>query len=128
MKTIHNVIQLGLLAAVLALPMAVRAQLSYSVNGDGVTATITGYNTAAGPFVIIPATINGYPVTSIGNGAFLYSGIQSVTIGTNVTSIGMDAFYYCNLLSNVTIPNSVTSIGGGLHILQIAPRFPVAPI
>jgi hypothetical protein len=99
------------------------------------TITITGYNPAAGLNVIIPATINGTNVTSIGNNAFFLgssltnvtipnsvtnigtaafdncSGLTSVTIGTNVTSIGTYAFYNCTKLTSVTIPNSVISIG-----------------
>src|SRR5438876_7828070 len=35
---------------------------------------------------------------------------RSVQIGTNVINIGDRAFEYCSL-TNVTIPNSVTSIG-----------------
>ena len=40
------------------------------------------------------------------------SGLTSVTIPNSVTSIGGSAFYYCSGLTSVTIPNSVTSIGG----------------
>jgi hypothetical protein len=62
--------------------------------------------------VAIPATINGLPVTRIGNYAFQgKTSVTSVTIPNSVTSIGYAAFYYCTSLTNVTIPNSVTSIG-----------------
>ena len=40
------------------------------------------------------------------------SGLTSVTIPTSVTSIGGYAFVNCTGLTSVTIPNSVTSIGG----------------
>ena len=39
--------------------------------------------------------------------------MTSVTIPNSVTSIGGVAFYGCSGLTSVTIPNSVTSIGGG---------------
>jgi hypothetical protein len=52
-------------------------------------------------------------VTSIGNGAFSdNANINSVTIPDSVITIGNNAFYYTSLTS-VTIGNSVTSIGNG---------------
>ena len=50
-----------------------------------------------------------YTVTHIGDFAFLYSQLTSVTIGSNVTHIGYDAFY-ASQLNSVTIPDAVTSI------------------
>ena len=38
--------------------------------------------------------------------------VTSVTIGNSVTSIGYCAFYGCTSLTSITIPSSVTSIGG----------------
>ena len=82
---------------------------SYSVNGQ--IATI-GENKWATGDLVIPATINRYSVTSIGEGAFAAcSGLTSVTIPNSVTSIGTEAFHGCSSLTSVTIPNSVTSIG-----------------
>jgi glucuronoarabinoxylan endo-1,4-beta-xylanase len=75
------------------------------------TITITGY-TGPGGAVTIPSTINGYPVTGIGNFAFDgCTSLTSVLIGTNITSIGYNAFLNCYGLTNVTIPGSVTNIG-----------------
>ena len=48
----------------LALPAAVQAQFTYTTNNG--TITITGY-TGSGGAVTIPGTINGLPVTSIGD-------------------------------------------------------------
>ena len=76
---------------------------------DGSTVTITGY-TGNGGAVNIPSTINGKPVVSIGNFAFGYNQLISVTIPDSVTTIGDCAFLY-NQLTSVTIGNSVTTIG-----------------
>ena len=58
-------------------------------------------------------TANGsrYIVTSIGEYAFAYRGITSVTIPNSVTEIRTFAFDACKSLTSVTIPNSVTEIG-----------------
>lgn len=62
--------------------------------------------------VIIPATHNGLPVTSIGDYAFHEcTGLTSVTVGNNVTNIGYQAFYRCENLTNITFSDSITNIG-----------------
>lgn len=73
------------------------------------TITIIGY-TGPGGNVTIPASINGKPVTAIGNGAFSGNHLTSVSIPSSVTYIGDDAFI-SNALTSVSIPNSVTYIG-----------------
>lgn len=76
---------------------------------------ITRY-TGSGGDLVIPATINGLPVTRIDWAAFLITnptGLTSVVIPSSVTSIGDSAFYTCTNLASVTIPNSVKSIETG---------------
>ena len=83
----------------------------YGVLDDG-TVQITAYNGSA-ETVVIPDTIDGKSVTSIGYGAFNgCTSLTSITIPDSVTSIGYGAFNGCTSLTSITIPNGVTSIGG----------------
>ena len=83
---------------------------NYTVLDDG-TVEITKY-AGSDKEVVIPSTINGKKVTSIGEKAFYFcESLTKVTIPNSVTSIGEDAFFYCRSLASVTIPNSVISIG-----------------
>ena len=74
------------------------------------TGAITDYDDNCEKNVIIPATIGGVAVTSIGDFAFKDNNLTSVTIPNSVTSIGVGAFSQ-NGLTGVTIGNSVTNIG-----------------
>jgi hypothetical protein len=103
-----------------ALPAVIQAQFICTTNNG--TLTITGY-TGPGGAVTIPGSINGLPVTSIGD--FAFGGnrgqiaipdnkpVTSITIPNSVTSIGKGAFNGCFRLTNAVIPNSVTNIGDG---------------
>ncbi len=85
---------------------------TYSVSND--EATITDCNASASGDIVIPSSLSGYSVTSIGYNAFYgCTGLTSVTIPDSVTSIGDYAFRDCTGLTSVTIPDRVTSIGGG---------------
>lgn len=63
------------------------------------------------PFYDIKKVVIQYGVTHIGNYAFSCSLLTSVTIPSSVTSIGKEAFISCDNLTSVIIPDSVTSIG-----------------
>ena len=99
---------LGLL--LLILPAAVQAQFNYITNSDGISLTLTGYSGSGGE-VIIPASINGFPVTGIGEEAFEFCySMTNATIPDSVTNIGEKAFQYCSSLTSMTIPDSVINI------------------
>ncbi len=105
-------------------------QLTYRNYGGYIE--ISGYDNSVSE-VVIPAEIDGLPVTSIGESAFYFTGVTSIeipdsvtiiknrafeecaltsiTIPDSVTSIENDAFCNCYNLTSVTIPNSVTNIG-----------------
>ncbi len=51
-------------------------------------------------------------VTSIGDGAFAYTGLKEFTVPTGVTSIGGSAFADTDI-TELVIPDSVTSLSGG---------------
>ena len=84
---------------------------AYILLEDG-TAGITQYK-GWDAAVVIPESLDGYPVTSIGEFAFdrLYSGLASVTIPQGVVSIGDYAFSDCGYLASVSMPDSVKTIG-----------------
>ena len=114
---------LFLLVALLS-TMTALADVGYEFTVDGLkykitsedpnTVELSGYvgkKKPSGDFVI-PATVNGYLVTGIGNQVFYEcSDLTSIEIPNSVTSIGYRAFQGCSGLTSVTIPNSVTSIG-----------------
>ena len=99
-----------LLLLFLALPAAVKAEdYNYTTNNGAIT--ITQY-VGSDDAVTIPDTINGLPVISVGDQAFLgYANLTSITIPNGVTSIGSWAFWSCSSLTNVSIPDSVTNMG-----------------
>lgn len=106
--------KIPLLTLACLLPPLVLAQnpLTYTTNNGAIT--IMGY---VGPRldvtnVVIPATINGHPVASIGSGVFQFcDNLTNLTIGNSVTSIGDGAFNGCTGLTSVMIPDSVTNLG-----------------
>ena len=83
--------------------------LVYTLVGDAYS--VTKYEGSATE-VVIPATHEGKPVTSIGQEAFRECDeITSITIPGSVTTIGAAAFYSCTKIESLVIPEGVKTIG-----------------
>jgi hypothetical protein len=92
---------------------------AYEVHENGTTCTLTGIHQTE-DVMVIPAVINGYTVTEIGDGVsslFLWFGasnngehIRELVLPEGVTVIHEKAFEDFFLLETITIPSSVTAI------------------
>ena len=71
------------------IPATGSSGLTYTVNDNGTSCTITGIGTCTDSHVVIPTVIDGY----------------------NVTAIATRAFYQCTTMTEITIPSSITNIG-----------------
>lgn len=85
---------------------------TYRLNNDN-TATITGYTTEPSGDITIPATLDGYAVTGIGEYAFEEcTELTNVALPDSLTNIGYAAFAYCTGLASVHFPDSMNDIRG----------------
>ena len=97
------------LLLLLTLPAVVQAQFNYTTNNGAIT--ITGY-TGPGGAVTIPSTITGRRVTHIGDRAFYeQTSLTSFTLPNTVTSIGGGAFADCSSLNGVYFQGNAPSAG-----------------
>ncbi|MDE6034514.1 MAG: leucine-rich repeat protein [Ruminococcus sp.] len=82
--------------------------LSYKVE-DNDTITITGFDDSVTE-VEIPAEIDGKKVMTIRQYAFQNKKLTNVTIPDSVTSIGYQAFYGCKNLTALSMPDSIIEL------------------
>ena len=86
--------------------------LEYTLSDDGTYYIVTGIGTCTDTVVVIPNTYEDLPVEHIGRRAFEWcSSLTEVVVPDGVTSIDFAVFFGCSSLTKVVIPNGVTSIG-----------------
>lgn len=91
--------------------------LAFMLLDDGSYA-VTGIGTYDDSLLVIPASWQGKPVTRIADNAFSECQvITEVTVPDSVTSVGAAAFANCRLLTRVTLSDSVCEIGVGAFAL-----------
>jgi len=84
---------------------------SFTYNIVDQQAMISGFVGNETDFVV-PSTIEGYPVTMIGDRAFEDSSdVVRITLPDSVVSIGVRAFEGCTSLKKINLSNELTSIG-----------------
>lgn len=79
------------------------------VDGEAI---LTKVNASVVGKIAVPATLGGYPVTSIGVEAFTFcDGMTEVIIPSSITTVDDWAFSYCTALKTVWFGNGVKRIG-----------------
>lgn len=85
--------------------------LDFTESGSGDGVVIVGMGSCTDKNVVIPDTIDGKPVTAIGEKAFHQNySIESVTLPDSIVSIGKSAFEQCHSLKTINLPDSIEKI------------------
>lgn len=122
MKNLFLFVLLSLLLPMTASANPVKiGDLWYNLNDESHTAEVCSSldGTSYSGSIVIPETVEGYTVTSIGGWAFSECrSLTSVVIPETVTSIGEGAFWCCSNLVSINqvdgvnhLPNGITDIG-----------------
>ncbi len=96
------------MTALLAIPVGASTAeeyFEYYVSDDG--AVITKY-TGTDKNVVVPATLGGYPVYSIGTGAFRYNNtMETLTISEGICRMESESVFGCSTLRSVHFPSTL---------------------
>jgi len=109
-KMIRAALALCVLLCLAALPACAETEGDYTYTVTNGESSITGY-TGTETALIIPDTLGGYPVTSIGRNAFKYGSLVTLLLPDTVTYIDNYAFKYCSDLCVVSFSDNLLGVG-----------------
>lgn len=121
-KALSGILAVSLLVSSGAMPTITNTECAITANADdqselfsycmsSTNVEILGLNESLSE-LIIPAEIEGLPVTIIGSNAFENaSELKSVTLPESVKTIGFKAFANCTQLTKINMPENLTEIG-----------------
>ena len=109
-KFLTSMLMLAVLLAVCIILNPTKAQaasvddLTFALNEDGKSYSVTDCDESAEGEMVIPSTYNGKPVTTIGDSAFSEcTYLTSVTIPDSVTTIGVGEFFDVQNLTGIFV-------------------------
>lgn len=87
----------------------------FEVKVCGKSCSVVKYNKVAMGDIVIPAFINGKPVSRLEQRAFKRAAMKSITIPEHVEEICMECFSYCKYLTNIIIKGcNLKNIGSNI--------------
>ena len=113
MKKIYLLFLLSLLPLVADADAVVIDGICYNLNNENHTAEVTSGSYSGSINIPASVTYNSttYSVTSIGEGAFAFTDIESVHLPEGLLVIEDIAFCFCTSLREINIPSTVTRLG-----------------
>ena len=91
------------------MPVTEKEAFTYTVNATKKTITITGY-TGNHETVVIPETIDGYPVTAINKGAFSNCSFKTLYLSKNLQIVNNGAFSNCKQFTTLYFCDTIRQI------------------
>ncbi|MBR7032252.1 MAG: leucine-rich repeat protein [Clostridia bacterium] len=89
-------------------------EIEYKILSDGACEIVKFTDPYRSEIITLPSSVDGFAVTSIGEGAFSENrDVREIRIADGTKKICSQAFGLCTSLERVTIPDSVTKIGRG---------------